>query len=68
MKYSEISLCLSVLISFNGLFVTGLWCDRNPTGITVPKTPGDSGYKVVIAGEPDRFIPGAVYTGKLMRV
>lgn len=45
----------------------GLWCDRTPPGVTVPKTPGDNGFKIVITGDPekpDKYIPGAVYTGK----
>lgn len=47
-------------------FVTGLWCDRTPHGVNVPKTEGDNGFKIIISGDPekpDKFIPGAVYTG-----
>jgi hypothetical protein len=47
--------------------VEGLWCDRTPTGVTVPKTPGGNGFKIIISGDPDKpdkYIPGAQYTGK----
>lgn len=48
--------------------VSGLWCDRTPAGVLVPKMPGDDGYKIDIRGDPtkpDKYIPENVYTGKL---
>lgn len=65
---------LSVLILVSCCFsvsgVNGLWCDRTPAGVNVPKLPGDNGYKIVISGDPDKpdkYIPEAVYTGKGLR-
>ncbi|CAL8134698.1 unnamed protein product [Orchesella dallaii] len=48
--------------------VDGLWCDRAPAGVNVPKLPGDNGYKIVISGDPekpDKYLPDAVYTVRL---
>ncbi|ODM96426.1 Spondin-1 [Orchesella cincta] len=61
---------LFLLLSF-GCFVVsvdGLWCDRAPAGVNVPKSPGDDGYKIAISGDPDKpdkYIPEAVYTVRL---
>ncbi|CAG7729287.1 unnamed protein product [Allacma fusca] len=54
-----------VLFTCNLAPTHGLWCDRTPVGITVPKTPGDNDFKIIISGDPDRYIPGAVYTVRL---
>ena len=57
----------AVLLALSGqLEVEGLWCDRTPAGVNVPKTPGDNGYKIVISGDSDKYIPGGVYSGKLV--
>lgn len=56
-------------ILLNTFVVQGLWCDRRPHGVGVDngfKTLGDNGFKIVISGDPekpDKYIPGAVYTG-----
>lgn len=62
-KVLSVFLLVSCCLSVSG--VNGLWCDRTPAGVNVPKLPGDNGYKIVISGDPDKYIPEAVYTGKL---
>ncbi|XP_021954962.1 spondin-1 isoform X2 [Folsomia candida] len=55
-------------IILEGFVVEGLWCDRAPHSVGVPKTSGDNGFRVVISGDPekpDKYIPGAVYTVRL---
>ena len=39
-------------------------CIRQPEGARIPKTPGDNGYRLKISGNPDKYVPGEVYTGK----
>ncbi|CAG7726149.1 unnamed protein product [Allacma fusca] len=56
---------LTVLLCLCSTGARSLWCDRTPAGVNVPKTPGDNGYKIVISGESDKYIPGAVYTIRL---
>lgn len=65
-KVFTVSLLIFGVLVVHTLVVEGLWCDRTPTGVTVPKTSGDNGFKIVISGDPDKpdkYIPGAVYTG-----
>jgi len=67
MREVPIIKCVIFGILVHTLVVEGLWCDRTPTGVTVPKTSGDNGFKIFISGDPDKpdkYIPGAVYTGK----
>ncbi|KAG8223551.1 hypothetical protein J437_LFUL004425 [Ladona fulva] len=37
-------------------------CPRQPSGVVSPKTPGDNGYHILVSGEPQKYVPGAVYT------
>lgn len=39
-----------------------LMCDRT-TGMSVPKTPGNGRFEVIIQGGPGKYVPGAIYTG-----
>lgn len=40
-------------------------CNRAPPGTQFPKTPGDNGYKIKISGNPDKYVPGEIYTVSL---
>lgn len=37
-------------------------CPRQPSGVSSPKTPGDNGYHILVSGEPQKYVPGAIYT------
>ncbi|XP_071452717.1 spondin-1 [Hetaerina americana] len=37
-------------------------CPREPKGVSTPKTDGDNGYHILISGEPQKYVPGAIYT------
>jgi len=39
-------------------------CNREPIGVSNKKTPGDNGFKIKISGNPEKYTPGEVYTGK----
>ena len=39
-------------------------CKREPPLTNVPKTSGDNGFKIVISGNPEKYVPGELYTGK----
>ena len=41
-------------------------CNRVPYNVQTPKVPGDNGYKIKIGGNPERYVPGEVYTGELI--
>jgi len=48
-----------------GRYNNAVHCSREPPpGMVVGrKTPGDSGFKIKISGNPERYTPGEVYTG-----
>ncbi|XP_023216087.1 spondin-1-like isoform X2 [Centruroides sculpturatus] len=37
-------------------------CVRIPPGFSSAKTPGDNGFRIRISGNPDRYVPGEMYT------
>ncbi|XP_022251017.1 spondin-1-like isoform X2 [Limulus polyphemus] len=37
-------------------------CNRQPLGYNTPKTPGDNGFQINISGDPQKYVPGKVYT------
>lgn len=41
-------------------------CSRKPPlAVTrYPKSPGDNGFKIIVNGDPERYIPGTTYTGE----
>lgn len=64
-------LCFSVLFlltvavgSSSGSRRSGNTCIRQPEGVERSKTPGDNGYRLKISGNPQKYFPGEVYTGK----
>ncbi|XP_047736020.1 spondin-1 [Hyalella azteca] len=40
-------------------------CNRQPYHSHSEKTPGDNGYKIKISGNPEKYVPGEVYTVSL---
>lgn len=38
-------------------------CNRQPYNTQTEKEPGDNGYKIKISGNPEKYVPGEVYTG-----
>lgn len=40
-------------------------CHRSPLGTNAPRTPGDRDYKIKISGNPEKYVPGEVYTVSL---
>ena len=40
-------------------------CRRAPPGVAIPKVPGDNGFYIKISGNPDKYVPGELYTGEL---
>lgn len=41
-----------------------LKCDRVPEGAGANKSPADGRFRIRITGNPERYIPGEVYTSK----
>lgn len=39
-------------------------CRRAPPGVAIPKVPGDNGFYIKISGNPDKYVPGELYTGE----
>lgn len=40
-------------------------CNREPEGHMLPKSKGDNRFKIRISGNPDKYVPGEVYTVSL---
>lgn len=40
-------------------------CVRTPPGHASSQTPGDNGFKIKISGNPERYVPGEMYTVSL---
>lgn len=53
-----------VTANLSPAFRSGNTCIRQPEGVEATKTPGDNGYRLKISGNPDKYFPGEVYTGK----
>lgn len=48
-----------------GRYGNSLHCHREPTaGVVAKKSYGDGNYKIKISGNPEKYTPGEVYTGK----
>lgn len=54
---------LLLAISISATLNIALACTRVPLGTTAAKSPGDEGYMVVVAGNPDSYVPGQKYNG-----
>ncbi|KAL7645703.1 UNVERIFIED_CONTAM: hypothetical protein RMT77_002580 [Armadillidium vulgare] len=40
-------------------------CQREPQSTAITKAPGDGGYRIHISGNPEKYVPGEVYTVSL---
>lgn len=40
-------------------------CPLDPGKTAKPRTPGDGGFKLIISGDPARYVPSSVYVGEL---
>lgn len=39
-------------------------CNRAPLGTEAPRTPGSNNFTIKISGNPQKYVPGEVYTGR----
>ncbi|XP_022112108.1 spondin-1-like [Acanthaster planci] len=60
-KTSAISLFYSLTLLVGTLAVPRRSCSRLPGDFSVPKRPGDNGYRIRIAGHPSFYVPGQEY-------
>ncbi|GBM29064.1 hypothetical protein AVEN_233236-1 [Araneus ventricosus] len=40
-------------------------CKRTPQGIAFPKVAGDNGFHIKISGNPEKYVPGELYTDEV---
>ena len=38
-------------------------CNREPTTVNAPQTKGNNGFKIKLSGNPEKYVPGEMYTG-----
>ena len=41
-------------------------CNREPQGVTAPQTKGNNGFKIKLSGNPEKYVPGEMYTGNVI--
>jgi hypothetical protein len=46
------------------LVVAAARCDREPEGRMAAKSPADGRFRIKVSGNPDKYVPGEVYTGE----
>lgn len=56
-----------LLLSF-ALFVSGCLREPTPYQSRFAKTSGDNGFKIRISGDPEKYVPGEVYTGMYCKI
>ena len=56
----------SVTQSIYGRIITYPRCKREPENTQVPVTPGSNGFRIKISGNPEKYVPGEVYTSKMI--
>lgn len=63
----RISLAVTVLLFIVGqsTVIGSINCNRRPYNSNSEKAPGDNGYKIKISGNPEKYVPGEVYTVSL---
>lgn len=54
----------SVTTSYSTRYGTYHQCSREPMNTNSAKTPGNNGFKIKISGNPEKYVPGEMYTGK----
>lgn len=50
------------------LFVSGCLREPTPYQSRFAKTSGDNGFKIRISGDPEKYVPGEVYTGMYSKI
>lgn len=58
---------LSLAISISATLNIALACSRVPPGTTAAKSPVDESYMVLVAGNPQNYVPGQKYNGDLLK-
>jgi hypothetical protein len=38
-------------------------CNREPVNVNAPVTKGTNGFKIKLSGNPEKYVPGEMYTG-----
>ena len=38
-------------------------CNREPPNVSAPQTKGNNGFKIKLSGNPEKYVPGEMYTG-----
>lgn len=62
-------LVLLLLLASSAQLTNAKRCHREPhSDVTAAiKSPGDNGFRIVVGGDPERYVPGTVYTGNQTR-
>jgi hypothetical protein len=61
----QLVVCLLLVAILQG--ACAFHCDREPEGHMLPKSGADNRFKIKISGNPDKYVPGEVYTGERLR-
>jgi hypothetical protein len=59
---TQLIICLLLVTVLHS--ACAIHCDREPRGRMPPKTKADHRFKIKISGNPDKYVPGEVYTSK----
>ena len=62
----QLVICLQVVTLLQS--ACAFLCNREPEGHMPPKSKADNRFKIRISGNPDKYVPGEVYTGKICSV
>jgi hypothetical protein len=77
--YKKINFFLNYLIIFSLILINNfdkhksdltsinhrsIYCNREIPGVTSRRIQGDNGFKIKISGNPEKYTPGELYTGK----
>jgi len=61
-KLTLITLSIAILVRSQ---IDEEFCNRQLPNVTASKSLGDNGFKIKINGNPEKYIPGELYTSKL---
>lgn len=62
---SLIQLIVCILVAKELNRAEGIYCNRDPEDIHTPKSK-NSPFRIRISGNPDKYVPEGVYTGKVV--
>jgi hypothetical protein len=60
-----VCLIISVLLTAELNGVDAVHCNREPEDTHTPKSVGNH-FQIRISGNPDKYVPGGIYTGKVL--